>query len=52
VSLNGRKNSIHIGSARTFEGNSVVDSCLRRAELMVTTLLRSLPAPSAGTATS
>jgi hypothetical protein len=39
-------------SARTFEGTSVVDSCLRRADLMVTTLLRSLPAPNAATVTS
>jgi hypothetical protein len=31
-------------SAQTFEGSPVVDSCLSRADLMVTTLLRSLPA--------
>jgi hypothetical protein len=30
-------------SARTFEGSPVIDSCLRRADLMVTTLLHSLP---------
>ena len=34
-------------SAETFEGESVIESCLRRADLMVTTLLRSLPTPSA-----
>ena len=30
-------------SAQTFEGGSVIESCLRRADLMVTTLLRGLP---------
>ncbi len=29
-------------SARTFEGSSVIDCCLRRADLMITTLLRGL----------
>ncbi len=33
--------------AQTFEGGSVVDYCLNRAGLMVTTLLRSLPSTSA-----
>jgi hypothetical protein len=33
-------------SARTFEGDPVIDSCMRRADLMVTTLLRSLPVSS------
>ena len=33
--------------ALTFEGESVVDTCLRRGHLMVGTLLRSLPAPAA-----
>jgi hypothetical protein len=40
-------------SAQTFEGTSVTDYCLRRAELMVTTLLRSLssiPDEAEGTA--
>ena len=32
-----------IESARTFEGEPVVGCCLRRADLMVTALLRSLP---------
>jgi hypothetical protein len=36
--------------AQTFEGSSVTGSCLRRAELMVTTLLRSLPPTSIGAA--
>jgi len=31
----------------TFEGDSVVDTCLRRGHLMVSTLLRSLPTASA-----
>jgi hypothetical protein len=35
-------------SARTFEGSSVIDYCRRRAELMVTTLLHSLPSTPAG----
>jgi len=35
-------------SARTFEGSSVIECCLRRADLMVTTLLRDLPSMSAG----
>jgi hypothetical protein len=30
-------------SAQTFEGDSVLDTCLRRARLMVSTLLRDLP---------
>ena len=30
-------------STETFDGSSVLDSCLRRASLMITTLLRSLP---------
>lgn len=30
-------------SARTFDGSWVIDCCLRRADLMVTTLLRNLP---------
>lgn len=30
-------------SEQAFEGGSVTDSCLRRAQMMVTTLLRSLP---------
>ncbi len=34
-------------SARTFEGDSVVDTCVRRGRLMVSTLTRSLPAPPA-----
>jgi len=36
-------------TAQTFEGDSVVDYCLHRATLMITTLLRSLPSTSAGT---
>ena len=36
-------------AAQTFEGESVKDYCLRRADLMVTTLLSSLPSPSAAT---
>lgn len=36
-------------SAETFEGSSVIESCLRRADLMVTTLLRGLPATPAET---
>lgn len=35
-------------SARTFDGDSVIDCCLRRADLMVTTLLRSVSSPPAG----
>jgi hypothetical protein len=35
-------------SAETFEGNSLVESCLHRADLMVSTLLRSLPPLPAG----
>lgn len=31
-------------SERTFEGDSVVDTCVRRGDLMVSTLLHSLPA--------
>ncbi|NUR58530.1 MAG: hypothetical protein HOV87_07530 [Catenulispora sp.] len=31
-------------SAETFEGNSLIEFCLRRASLMVTTLLRDVPA--------
>jgi hypothetical protein len=31
-------------SAQTFDGNSVLDTCLRRASLMVSTLLREVPA--------
>jgi hypothetical protein len=34
-------------SAQTFEGSSVIDCCLRRADQMVTTLLRSLPSTPA-----
>jgi len=34
-------------SERTFEGDSVLDTCVRRGHLMVNTLLRSLPAPAA-----
>ncbi len=34
-------------SAQTFEGGSVIDYCLRRADLMVSALLRSLPSPPA-----
>jgi hypothetical protein len=30
-------------SAQTFEGSSVIENCVRRAALMITTLLRSLP---------
>ncbi len=37
-------------SAQTFDGSSVIDCCLRRAELMVTTLLGSLPLTPAGPA--
>lgn len=33
------------GSDKTFEGDSVLDTCVRRGELMISTLLRSLPAP-------
>ena len=36
-------------TAQTFEGDSVIDYCMHRAALMVTTLLRSLPSTSAGT---
>lgn len=35
-------------SARTLEGSLVIDYCQRRADLMVTTLLHSLPSTSAG----
>ncbi len=35
-------------SARTFEGDSVIDCCLGRADLMVTTLLRGLSSMLAG----
>jgi hypothetical protein len=35
-------------SAQTFEGSSVIDYCLRRADLMVATLLRSLPSTPVG----
>jgi len=38
-------------SARTFDGGSVRDTCLRRASLMVTTLQRSVPSAPAGSAT-
>ena len=34
-------------SERTFEGDSVLDTCVQRGHLMVNTLLRSLPAPAA-----
>jgi hypothetical protein len=34
-------------SERTYEGDSVLDTCVRRGQLMVSTLLRSLPAPPA-----
>ena len=37
-----------VRSAQTFEGGSVIDYCLRRAGLMVTTLLRSLPSTPVG----
>jgi hypothetical protein len=37
-------------SAKTFDGRSLIDSCLRRGSLMITTLLRSMPAGSAGSA--
>jgi len=36
-------------SAQTFEGDSVIDCCLRRADLMVATLLRSVSSMPAGT---
>jgi hypothetical protein len=32
-------------SDKTFEGDSVLDTCVRRGELMISTLLRSTPAP-------
>jgi hypothetical protein len=35
-------------SAETIEGTSVIDSCLHRASLMVSTLIRSLPSMPAG----
>jgi hypothetical protein len=35
-------------SAETFEGKSVIDACLRRADLMVTALLHGLPSTPAG----
>jgi hypothetical protein len=35
-------------SALTFDGSSVLDTCLRRGSLMVTTLLRSVPPAPAG----
>ncbi len=35
-------------SAETFEGGSLIESCLQRADLMVGTLLGSLPSPPAG----
>jgi hypothetical protein len=38
-------------SALTFDGSPVLDTCRRRASLMLTMLLRSLPAESAGTST-
>jgi hypothetical protein len=38
-----RVEQIVAATARTFEGESVIDSCLRRGRLMVATLLRSLP---------
>jgi hypothetical protein len=34
-------------SERTLEGDSVLDTCVRRGYLMISTLLRSLPAPAA-----
>lgn len=34
-------------SAETFEGRSVIESCLRRADVMVNTLLRGLPTTTA-----
>jgi hypothetical protein len=34
-------------SERTLEGDSVLDTCVRRGYLMISTLLRSLPAPPA-----
>jgi len=34
-------------SERTFEGDLVMDTCLRRGQLMVATLLRNLPTPPA-----
>jgi len=37
-------------SAETFDGSLLIDSCLRRAHLMVTTLLRSLPSVPVGPA--
>jgi hypothetical protein len=39
-------------SARTFEGDSVIDTCVSRGELMVTTLLRNLPPEHPSTAAS
>ncbi len=35
-------------STRTMDGGSVIDECLRRSDLMVTTLLRSMPPSIAG----
>jgi hypothetical protein len=34
-------------SVRTFEGDSVLDTCVRRGQLMISTLVSSLPAPTA-----
>ena len=34
-------------SETTFEGDSVLETCVRRGDLMVNTLLRSLPAETA-----
>jgi hypothetical protein len=36
-------------SARTFEGDPVIESCRRRAKLMITTLMQNLPAGSTAT---
>jgi len=33
-------------SERTLDGDSVLDTCVRRGQLMISTLLRSMPAPS------
>lgn len=37
-------------SAETFDGSALIESCLYRADLMVNTLLRSLPSGSVGSA--
>jgi len=37
-----------VGSMETFDGSPLIDSCLHRGRLMITTLLRSMPSPPIG----